>query len=151
MSPGLPNNPYICRMWKHLLLAVLVIIALQLPAQQQSNKPLSIIILEEEVQEQFNFWQKQQQSVSKFSAWRILVAGLRDRRSLNAAIERFEEEFPDLEYDWEYDSPLYKLKTGIQTERLDIKPLLHQIRDHFPSALEIKDEVSYEEYFKLRS
>ena len=79
------------------------------------------------------------------------MAGLRDRRSLNAAIVRFEEKFPKLDYDWEYDSPLYKLKTGIQTQRLDIKPLLQQVREHFPSALEIKDEVSYEEYFKLRS
>lgn len=151
LSRGLSDNLYICLMWKYLLVVILAINMFPLSAQQNSSAPLSIIILEEEVQQQFNFWQKQQQSVSTFSAWRVLVAGLRDRRSLNAIIERFEEEFPKLDYDWEYDSPLYKLKTGIQTERLDIKPLLHQIREHFPSALEIKDEVSYEEYFKLRS
>ncbi len=106
--------------------------------------------MDEEVKKQFEFWQDQKQNETDFSAWRILVVGLRERRSLNRAIERFKTAFPDLDYDWGYDRPLYKLKTGVYLNRLDLKPLLYEIRNEFPAALEIKDRVTYEEYFKLR-
>lgn len=111
----------------------------------------SVIILDEEVRKQFVFWKESCAEQDEIFVWRILVVGLRDRRSLNRAIDRFERQFPDLPYDWEYDKPLYKLKTGVCLNRLDLKPLLVSIQSEFPSALEIRDQVSYEEYFNARS
>jgi len=111
----------------------------------------SAVILDEEVRKQFVFWKESCAEQDEIFVWRILVAGLRDRRSLNQAIDRFQRQFPDLPYDWEYDNPLYKLKTGVCLHRLDLKPLFVSIRDEFPSALEIRDKISYEEYFNARS
>ncbi|GEM_PF-830004 len=141
---------YLCSMYVRFCIFVFLIFPFCLSGQIADVSGLSMIIMDEEVKGQFEFWQDQKQKKTDFSAWRILVVGLRDRRSLNRAIERFKASFPELNYDWEYDRPLYKLKTGVYLDRLDLKPLLYEIRHEFPSALEIKDRMSYEQYFKLR-
>jgi len=132
------------------ILGVLLFLSFGLLGQLADMQDVSMTILDEEVRNQFEFWRVEQERESHFDAWRILVVGLRDRRSLNDAIERFRRAFPELRYDWGYERPLYKLKTGIYLHRLDVKPLLYKIRSEFPASLEIKDRVSYEEYFKLR-
>lgn len=141
---------YLCSMRRSFSMVIFLFLSIWLSGQVTDGSDLSMTIMDEEVKKQFEFWQDQKQKETDFSAWRILVVGLRDRRSLNRAIERFKTAFPDLDYDWEYDRPLYKLKTGVYLNRLDLKPLLYEIRNEFPAALEIKDRMSYEDYFKLR-
>ncbi|NBB89353.1 MAG: hypothetical protein GVX96_06190 [Bacteroidetes bacterium] len=133
-----------------ILVGVLVSFQCALGQEIKVDIP-SAVILDEEVRKQFVFWKASCAEQDEILVWRILVAGLRDRRSLNRAIDRFQRQFPDLPYDWEYDNPLYKLKTGVCLHRLDLKPLFVSIRDEFPSALEIRDKIGYEEYFNARS
>jgi len=129
-----------------------LLISFALSAQSSPiDRDLSAIIMGEDVEEQIRLWERKQMKKEELKVWRILVVGLRDRRSLNRAIEKFRKAFPDLEYDWEYDRPLYKLKTGVCVHQLDLKPLLYKIREEFPAALEIKDIMTYQDYFKLRS
>jgi|SRR6056297_2331902 len=111
---------------------------------------LSVIIMDEEVSEQMQYWKTQQRKEKELKVWRILIVGMNDRRSLNQAIDKFRNAYPEMQYDWEYDSPLYKLKTGVCIQQLRLKPILYEIRKEFPSALEIKDVITYEDYFKLR-
>ena len=143
---------YICSMMRLLIIWLCVLVPCQgLLCQGIEADIPSVVILDEEVRKQFVFWKESCAEQDEISVWRILVAGLRDRRSLNRAIDRFERQFPDLPYDWEYDNPMYKLKTGVCLNRLDLKPLLVSIRGEFPSALEIRDQINYDEYFNAHS
>ena len=121
-----------------------------LSAQSSDELPLSYTYHDEQSKEIWEFWIDDNESTDEFRAWRILAAGVESRRGLDNEISKFKRSFPDLSYDWSYDPPLYKLKTGIFLERLDAKPLLYKIKEHFPSALEIRDKVAYEDYFEAR-
>jgi hypothetical protein len=78
------------------------------------------------------------------------VVGVESRRILDAEIRNFEEAFPDMDYDWSYEAPFYKLKVGATQKRLDIKPLLYTLKESYPSALEIRDDITFERYFEIQ-
>ena len=120
-------------------------------AQSSDSAPLSYTVHDEETEEIWEFWIQENERTDEFRAWRILAAGVESRRNLDNEILKFKRSFPELSYDWAYDPPLYKLKTGIFLERLDAKPLLYKIKEHFPAALEIRDKVAYEDYFEARA
>lgn len=123
---------------------------LLLAQDHSENVPLSYVVQGEEVGDIWNAWLRENEDNEEFRAWRILVVGVEGRRAMDSEIKRFERTFPDMSFDWEYDPPFYKLKTGVFTHRLASKPLLYEIKQSFPGALEIRDNVSFEDYFEER-
>lgn len=119
-------------------------------SQGTQRIPLSYVVHGEEVREVWDQWMAENQAKEHFRAWRILVAGVESRRAIDLEIQKLKKSFPEISYDWEYDPPIYKLKAGIFIDRLDAKPLLYKIKEYFPAALEIRDRVSFDEYFEGR-
>lgn len=132
------------------IFCLLVLPSLSLAQGDSGNVPLSYVVQGEEVGDIWDTWLRENENKEEFRAWRILVVGVEGRRALDSEIRRFERTFPDLSFDWEYDPPFYKLKTGVFTHRLDSKPLLYKIKESFPAALEIRDNVTFEDYFEER-
>ena len=141
---------YFCSMNKFLPVVILTL-SIVCSLNGQTNKesvPLSYVVQDAEVDRIWEKWLSENSAQEEFRAWRILVVGVESRRELNAEINMFERRFPDMPFNWEYDPPFYKLKTGAFTERLQAKPLLYKIKEYFPGALEIRDDVAFENYFE---
>jgi hypothetical protein len=118
---------------------------------EEEQAPLSYVVQDAEIDSLWDKWLTENHSQEEFRAWRILVVGVESRRALNNEIKRFERSFPEMPFNWEYDPPFYKLKTGAFTERLEAKPLLYKIKEEFPGALEIRDDVAFENYFEEKA
>jgi hypothetical protein len=114
------------------------------------DQPLSYTLMDQEVRRVWDIWEEENNRKTTVRVWRVLVVGVESRRILDAEIRNFEEAFPDMDYDWSYEAPFYKLKVGATQKRLDIKPLLYTLKESYPSALEIRDDITFERYFEIQ-
>ncbi len=82
-------------------------------------------------------------AIENVRAWRIQVAAVTDRREMEQEKSRFERLFPYLRLDWEHDNPYYILtiRDVAFQEKLDALHLLHKIKDRYPSAILVLDDV----------
>jgi len=87
---------------------------------------------------------KAQESVK---AWRIQVAAMTERRSMENEKVRFENLYPYYRLEWTYDNPYYllKIRGRAYQDKLDALHLLHQLKDRFPSAILVLDDVKRED------
>ena len=113
------------------------------------SQPLSYTIMDDEVRKVWDIWEEENTRSTTVRVWRVLIAGVESRRTLNKEIEKFKRNFPDMPYDWSYDAPFYKLKVGAELQRLSIKPLYYKLKETYSSVLEIRDEIETERYFEI--
>jgi len=114
------------------------------------DQPLSYTLMDQEVRRVWDIWEEENNRKPTVRVWRVLVVGVESRRTLDAEIRNFEEAFSNMDYDWSYEAPFYKLKVGATQKRLDIKPLLYTLKESYPSALEIRDDITFERYFEIQ-
>ena len=71
------------------------------------------------------------------------MAAMTERRSMENEKVRFENLYPIYRLEWTYDNPYYllKIRGRAYREKLDALHLLHQIKDRFPSAILVLDDV----------
>ena len=86
-------------------------------------------------------------SIDKVKAWRIQVAALIDRRDMEKEKIRFENVFPYHRLVWKHDNPYYILTISdvAYLEKLDALHLLHKIKNRYPSAILVLDDVRPEQ------
>lgn len=64
-----------------------------------------------------------------------------DVDSLRAAIERFEEEFPEYRAYLQYFDPDFKIRVGNFHTRIETLPALARIREKYPAAYPVKTTI----------
>ncbi len=84
---------------------------------------------------------------SLVKAWRIQVAASSDRRGIESEKARFENIYPYYRIDLVHDNPYYilKIKNVAYREKIDALHLLHSIKERYPSAIIVLDDVKPEE------
>lgn len=83
----------------------------------------------------------QSKAVETMRGWRIQIITTDDRRKMEAARAKFTSMYPGMFMEWEHIVPYYKVKVGAYREKLDLQSFLVELRQDFPSAIPIQDEV----------
>ena len=84
-------------------------------------------------------------SKDSFKGWRALIVVSGDRRQIEAAKRKFRIAFPDIPIQWKYQEPLYKLMAGAYQGKHECQAELRLIKEEFPDAFEVQDELKYRE------
>ena len=108
--------------------------------QDQIEEPASITRM-------LNAYTKKNKSQEKVKAWRIQVLATSDRRTIEKEKTRFENLYPHLRLEWVHDNPYYilKIKDIAFGRKMDALHLLHQIKNRYPSAILLLDDVHPEQ------
>ena len=81
------------------------------------------------------------------NGWRIKLVSTTNRRELDQARFLLQRVYPTIAYSQSYENPYYSLKVGAFETRIDIEPLLAQMKVDFPEAIPFRDEVMKSELF----
>lgn len=78
--------------------------------------------------------------------WRIVVALTRDRRELDRLEREFRRKFPEMNSEWVFQDPFFRILTGTYFNRWDIISDLTNIRKEFPGAFEMNTNIPFETF-----
>lgn len=81
-------------------------------------------------------------------AWRIQIMTTTDRREMEQGNLKFETLYPSLDYSWEHNPPYYQVRTGAFELREDLEPVLQKLKQDFPAAIPVQDEMKKSELIK---
>ncbi len=74
------------------------------------------------------------------SGWRVQIAAGTDRNAIMETKSKFLTDYPELDAEWTYKAPYYKLNAGAFRTKLEATELKHRIKEEFPNAYIIKDD-----------
>lgn len=80
--------------------------------------------------------------------WRIQIITTSDRREMERAQAKFGNLYPDMVTDWQHRSPYYMLKTGAFRDKLDYQGFLLEVKENFPSATPVLEQLRKEELLR---
>ena len=92
------------------------------------------------------FFQKKKER-PYFRAWRIVVGITRERREIDEMSRDFKRKFPDLQVEWVYSNPFYRLLSGHYLTRWDTISDLKKIRTEYPGAFEMNSDIPFDKFF----
>jgi hypothetical protein len=127
--------------WHHnsikcIFLFLILALGPGLYGQAQIDEPAAISRM-------LNAYAEKNKSQEKVKAWRIQVLATSDRRAIEKEKIRFENLYPYLRLEWIHDNPYYilKIKDVAYGRKMDALHLLHRIKDRYPSAILVLDDV----------
>jgi hypothetical protein len=82
--------------------------------------------------------------------WRIQVVAKTDRREIEKAKEGFIINFPGVSVDWIHSKPYYRLRAGAFQTRLEAIQMLQELKEEYPGAFPVKDDISKKELIAIR-
>lgn len=80
--------------------------------------------------------------------WRIQIISTDDRRKMESYKEKFESAYPGMYLEWEHRNPWYLVKVGAFKTKLELQAFIQELKDDFPQAIPIKDQVSKAELIR---
>lgn len=80
--------------------------------------------------------------------WRIQIISTDDRRKMESFKEKFESAYPGMYLEWEHRNPWYLVKVGAFKTKLELQAFIQELKDDFPQAIPIKDQVSKAELIR---
>lgn len=83
----------------------------------------------------------QSKSTEVIQGWRIQLITTNDRRKMEAAREKCAELFPELKAEWKHVSPYYQVRIGAYRTKLELQSFLLQLKDDFPNAIPVMDQI----------
>jgi len=84
----------------------------------------------------------QNKSNPSVEGWRIQIISTDDRRKMESYKEKFEQAYPGMFLEWEHRNPWYLVKVGAFKTKLELQAFINELKDDFPQAIPIKDQVS---------
>lgn len=81
------------------------------------------------------------QKTPEVEGWRIQIVSTNDRRKMESVKAKFERLFPNEYLNWEHRSPWYLVKVGAFRTKLELEPVIQELKDDFPQAIPIKDKL----------
>ncbi len=103
------------------------------------------------VERMLHTYAQKNKAQEKVRAWRIQLAAMTERRSMENEKARFENIYPYYRLEWTFDNPYYilKLKGRAFREKLDALHILHRLKDRYPSAILVLDDVKRQDLFEM--
>lgn len=95
-----------------------------------------------------NQYISQNQNNTMVEGWRIQIISTDDRRKMESFKSKFESMFPGMYINWEHRNPWYLVKVGAFRTKLDLQGFIQELKDDFPQAIPIKDQVSKAELIR---
>lgn len=86
----------------------------------------------------------------KVRGFRVQVFVTTDRRQIENERTRYKELFPDYPVEFSHEDPFYHLKSGAFLNQNAARPFLQQIREEFPGAFVVADEIDVSEVLLYR-
>lgn len=80
--------------------------------------------------------------------WRIQIITTSDRRRMEKALVKFQRMYPDMIADWSHRNPNYQVKVGAFRDKLDYQGFLLKVKQDFPSALPVREQLRKEELLR---
>lgn len=90
----------------------------------------------------------QNRSNATVEGWRIQIISTDDRRKMESYREKFEVAYPGMYLEWEHRNPWYLVKVGAFKTKLELQAFIQELKDDFPQAIPIKDQVSKAELIR---
>lgn len=90
------------------------------------------------------FIQKNREN-TKIKAWQIQIISTDDRRKMESVKDAFQRKYPNLKTCWKHVSPFYQLRAGAFKTKTELMPMLLEIRDSFPLAVPVLDDIEKSE------
>jgi len=84
----------------------------------------------------------QNKSNPMVEGWRIQIISTDDRRKMESFKQKFEMAYPGMFLEWEHRNPWYLVKVGAFKTKLELQSFIQELKDDFPQAIPIKDQVS---------
>ena len=89
-----------------------------------------------------NQYISQNQNNPMVEGWRIQIISTDDRRKMEAFKAKFGGMYPGMYINWEHRNPWYLVKVGAFKTKLELQGFIQDLKDEFPQAIPIKDQVS---------
>jgi hypothetical protein len=86
----------------------------------------------------YKTWVNFNRSHAKITGWRVQIMASPDRTQVEAARNRFRQQYPEVKADWVHEKPYYKLKAGAFRTRLEALAFMSSLLD-YPGAFPVKD------------
>lgn len=87
-------------------------------------------------------------SEKSIKGWRIQIVTTDDRRTMDSARNKFTSLYPGVSISWKHVSPYYKVKVGAYETKMQLMGFLQKLKDDFPGAIPIIDDVKKEELIR---
>ncbi len=130
-------------MWK--LLVVVFAVSLSV-----SNVGAQSIVEEPQVATLMERFEQHNRLHQKVRGWRVQVFVTTDRRQIETERKRYAELFPDYPVEFSHEDPFYHLKSGAFLNQTAARPFLREIRQEFPGAFVVADEIDVSEVLIYR-
>lgn len=104
-----------------------------------------VINQEPSVQGLMERFERLERSQETIDGWRIKIVNTTDRRKMERDNFKFNQLYPNLEAQSQYENPYYSIKVGAFIKRIDMEPLLVELKNHFPNVIPIRDKISKQE------
>ena len=95
-----------------------------------------------------NQYISQNQNNPMVEGWRIQIISTDDRRKMEAFKAKFGGMYPGMYINWEHRNPWYLVKVGAFKTKLELQGFIQDLKDEFPQAIPIKDQVSKAELLR---
>lgn len=77
--------------------------------------------------------------------YRVQIITTDDRRTMENALHKFRNLYPEINSDWEHKVPYYVVRVGAFKEKLDYQGFLLEIKRDFPKAIPVGADIREEE------
>jgi hypothetical protein len=84
-------------------------------------------------------------SMESIRGWRIQIITTDNRRKMEAARSKFYGMYPNVFVKWSHESPYYKVQVGAYENKLSLQGFLLDLKDDFPTAIPVLDDVKKSE------
>lgn len=128
-------------------LVVSIIAALSMFSSEDVYAQL-IINEEVEIEKMMKQYKENNFETPMIRAWRIQIITSNDRSVMDDAIESFEELYPDIEYNWQHNPPYYQVRIGAYEKKENLEAFLLKLKEDFPSAIPVQDDINKHEIIK---
>lgn len=123
---------------KHILSILGIVI---LGGVFQSLTGQSTINEEPEITAMMNKFIAENKTNDAIRGWRIQIITTDNRRKMEAARAKFSAMFPNIPIKWQHESPYYKVQIGAYEKKMDLQGFLLELKQDFPTAIPVLDNV----------
>ena len=82
------------------------------------------------------------------AGYRVEILVTTDRRQMERVRSDFKVIYPDYDLHFTHDNPFYHLTTGAFTSQYAARPFLKMLKEKYPDAFIVSDQIVLEEVFK---
>ncbi len=87
---------------------------------------------------------------TELRGWRIQLIATTDKRQMESARKKFAETYPDYDAVFTHVPPFFHLKAGAFLKKQDALPFLERMKETYPGAFLVADQLEAEELLRYQ-